>query len=149
MAANCSLAAQRSLDLARDLRQDVGHALGHYPGYTDMANSTFGGSASFGGVTKRPQRTGALYPSAPELGWIKKQLDARNLSHVVGAIFLHDDDLTMTADTTHEAAYLHKHWPAAPGYQNLGTAELVAPDADAAALYRARQFVFSPEVSWS
>eukprot|EP01045_Picozoa_sp_COSAG04_P036523 COSAG04_NODE_8923_length_917_cov_0.822738_1_plen_80_part_10 len=35
--------------------------LGHYPGYTDMANSTFGGSASFGGVTKRPQRTGALY----------------------------------------------------------------------------------------
>jgi hypothetical protein len=59
---------------------------------------------------------------------------------------LHDDDLTMTDDTTHEVSYLHKHWPAAPGYQNLGTAELASPDADAARLYRSRQFVFSPEV---
>jgi hypothetical protein len=52
--------------------------------------------------------------SAPELGWIKKQLDARNLTHTVAAMFLHDDDFTMTADTTHEVAYLHEHWPAAP-----------------------------------
>ena len=113
---------------------------GHYAAFNDMANSTFGGSASFGGVTTQPQRTGASLLSAPELGWIKKQLEARNLTHVVGAMFLHDDDFTMTADTTHEVSYLHEHWPAAPGLTNGGTS-----DAGAAALYRSRQFVLSPE----
>ena len=63
---------------------------GHYAAFNYMANSTFGGSASFGGVTTQPQRTGASLLSAPELGWIKKQLEARNLTHVVGAMFLHD-----------------------------------------------------------
>ena len=113
---------------------------GHYPSFTDMANSTFGGSANFGGVTKRAQRTGASLLSAPELGWIKKQLEARNLSHVIGAMFLHDDDFTMTADTMHEVSYLREHWPAAPGLTNGGTS-----DAGAAALYKSRQFVLSPE----
>ena len=145
--------ANEALDCIMGALERIGAAglqatlnLGHYPAYTDMVNSTFGGSASFGGVTKLPQRTGASFASAPELSWIKKQLEARNLSHVIGAIMLHDDDLTMADDTTHEASYLHKHWPAAPGYQNLGTAELANPDGDAARLYRSRQFVFSPEV---
>jgi len=50
---------------------------GHYASFTDMASSTFGGIASFGGVTKRAQRTGSSLLSAPELGWIKRQLEAR------------------------------------------------------------------------
>eukprot|EP01043_Picozoa_sp_COSAG02_P054718 COSAG02_NODE_6240_length_3706_cov_2.443027_1_plen_1151_part_00 len=113
---------------------------GHYTSVTDMAGSAYGGAASFGGVTKRVQRTGSSLLSAPELGWIKQQLDAHNLTHVIAGMFLHDDDFTMTADTTHEVAFLHKHWPGAPGLTNGGTT-----DTGAAALYRSRQFVLSPE----
>lgn len=113
---------------------------GHYRAFADMAKSTFGGRGSFGGVTKLLQRTGASLLSAPELAWIQKQVEARNLTHVIGAMFLHDDDFTMTADTTREVSFLHEHWPAAPGLTNGGTS-----DAGAAALYRSRQFVLSPE----
>ena len=52
-----------------------------------------GGPAAFGGVTDKPFTgipTHSGYPTAPEIAWLLTQLRARNLSHIVEAIELHD-----------------------------------------------------------
>lgn len=116
-----------------------------------LGGATFGGNASLGGLasphdTPRPSGAhsvsgvspcdGPSLISVPELAWIKNQAVAHNLS--IASVFLHDDAFRLAADTLAQSRWLNGHWTAAPGMTNGGTSDPVG-------LYRARQFVLSPE----
>jgi hypothetical protein len=132
-------------------------APGHWEVTETLVGATFGGSSALGGLSSSlpnsakfdspfPGGSHSVNGVAPsdgpdlittqELAWIKDQATTRNLSFA--AVFLHDDSFSISADTTAQSQWLSRHWAASPGMTNGGTSDPVG-------LYRARQFVLSPE----
>jgi hypothetical protein len=97
---------------------------------------TFGGSASFGGVTESEP---GGYPTATEVAWVVTELRKRNLTHTVAQYFLHDDDATASGAVAAAVQWLKENAPEIVPQTNT------FPDSGPSMLYRTRQPVFAAE----
>ena len=115
-----------------------------YPPYEKWTtvNNTYdryilGGVEGMGGVSDSGPGSWSL--TTPEVRWVVRELERRNLSHIVAQIFFHDDEIGDSAATANSVRWLREHHPTITPQAN--TFSDSAPES----LYRDGQFLFAPE----
>ena len=96
-----------------------------------------GGVEGMGGVTDSGPGSWSL--TTPEVAWVVRELEARNLSHVIAQIFFHDDEIGDSAATANSVRWLRENAPYITPQVNTFS------DAAPESLYQDGQFLFSPE----
>jgi hypothetical protein len=116
----------------------VAYASGGYNHSTRAAGLILGGAGAMGGVTDEVNFSHPVYPTAPEVAWVVRQLEARNLSHLVVQYFLHDDVVANNQAINDAVAWLRHHKPSIVPQTNTGNQGYDT-------LYQDRQPTFVPE----
>eukprot|EP01047_Picozoa_sp_COSAG01_P036685 COSAG01_NODE_2875_length_6937_cov_2.860924_1_plen_432_part_00 len=116
----------------------VAYASGGYNHSTRAADLILGGAGAMGGVTDEVNFSHPVYPTAPEVAWVVRQLEARNLSHLVVQYFLHDDVVANNQAINDAVAWLRHHKPSIVPQTNTGNQGYDT-------LYQDRQPTFVPE----
>lgn len=91
-----------------------------------------------GGVTDQINFSRPAYPTTPEVAWVVKQLEGRNLSHIVAQFFLHDDVVTNNQAINDAVNWLKVNKPSIVAQTNCGNQGYDT-------LYQDRQPLFVPE----
>ena len=79
------------------------------------------------------------YTTAPEVAWVVRELEKRNLTSTVAQFFLHDDDASASGAVADAVAWLRTNAPHITPQTNT------FPDSGPETLYTSRQFIYSPE----
>ena len=96
-----------------------------------------GGVEGMGGVTDSGPGSWSL--TTPEVTWVVRELELRNLSHVIAQIFFHDDEIGDSAATANSVRWLRENAPWITPQVNTFS------DAAPESLYKDGQFLFAPE----
>ncbi len=97
-----------------------------------------GGASAMGGVTDQTNFSRPGYPTAPEVAWVVRQLEQRNLSHIVAQYFLHDDVVSNNEAINDAVDWLRANKPSIVAQTNCGNQGYDT-------LYQDRQPTFVPE----
>ena len=123
------------------IQNDQGVEWGPYEKWTTVNNTydryVLGGVEGMGGVSDSGPGSWSL--TTPEVRWVVRELERRNLSHIVAQIFFHDDEIGDSAATANSVRWLREHHPTITPQAN--TFSDSAPES----LYRDGQFLFAPE----
>ena len=91
-----------------------------------------------GGVTDQVNFSHPVYPTTPEVAWVVRQLQQRNLSHIVVQYFLHDDVVSNNQAINDAVNWLKANAPSIVAQTNCGNQGYDT-------LYQDRQATFVPE----
>ena len=97
-----------------------------------------GGAGAMGGVTDQVNFSHPVYPTTPEVAWVVRQLQQRNLSHIVVQYFLHDDVVSNNQAINDAVDWLKANAPSIVAQTNCGNQGYDT-------LYQDRQATFVPE----